>query len=157
MHAARDLSAGLLALLNQQGSETGEQAAKRAILALCPSGDTWTALREILEAAGWVVQRASTSREATEILKLGVARVVITECSLPDGDWRDLLGSFAGSPAAPAFVVTSRHADELLWAEVLNLGGYDVLAEPLEAEEVVRVSWSAWHDSRTRITHDSSA
>jgi FixJ family two-component response regulator len=33
----------------------------------------------------------------------------------------------------------SRHADERLWAEVLNLGGYDLLAKPLEGDEVSRV------------------
>jgi hypothetical protein len=27
----------------------------------------------------------------------------------------------------------------MLWAEVLNMGGYDVLAEPLDSEEVTRV------------------
>ena len=37
----------------------------------------------------------------------------------------------------------TRTADEHLWAEVLNLGGYDVLAEPFERDEMVRVVTSA--------------
>jgi hypothetical protein len=40
-------------------------------------------------------------------------------------------------------VVTSRTADDYLWAEVLNVGGYDVLAQPLERDEVERVVASA--------------
>jgi DNA-binding response OmpR family regulator len=40
-------------------------------------------------------------------------------------------------------VVTSRMADEALWAEVLNMGGYDVLAQPLDTEEVTRVIGAA--------------
>jgi len=40
-------------------------------------------------------------------------------------------------------VVTSRLADDALWAEVLNMGGYDVLAVPLDSEEVMRVIGAA--------------
>jgi hypothetical protein len=36
--------------------------------------------------------------------------------------------------------VTFRTADERLWAEVLNLGGYGVLAQPFDANEVKRVA-----------------
>jgi hypothetical protein len=35
--------------------------------------------------------------------------------------------------------VISRLADEYLWAEVLNLGGHDVLAKPLRQAEVLWV------------------
>jgi DNA-binding response OmpR family regulator len=35
--------------------------------------------------------------------------------------------------------VTSRHADDRLWAEALNLGAWDVLAKPFDPGEVVRV------------------
>jgi DNA-binding response OmpR family regulator len=36
-------------------------------------------------------------------------------------------------------IVTSRTADEHLWAEVLNIGGYDVLPQPFNRDEVERV------------------
>ena len=38
----------------------------------------------------------------------------------------------------------SRLADEALWAEVLNLGGYDLLASPFDPIEVDRVVTLAW-------------
>jgi DNA-binding response OmpR family regulator len=44
----------------------------------------------------------------------------------------------------PLLLVVSKHADENLWAEVLNLGGYDVLLKPFERAEVVRVVGMAW-------------
>ena len=43
----------------------------------------------------------------------------------------------------PQLIVTSRTADDHLWAEVLNIGGFDVLAQPLERDEVERVVSSA--------------
>ena len=39
----------------------------------------------------------------------------------------------------PMFIVTSRLADDALWAEVLNVGGYDLLLKPFRAEEVIRM------------------
>jgi len=47
-------------------------------------------------------------------------------------DLRDL-------PDPPQLVVTSRTADDYLWSEVLNCGGYDVLPRPLNRDEVERV------------------
>jgi len=39
--------------------------------------------------------------------------------------------------------VYSRLADESLWAQVLNLGGFDVLMTPFEPAEVLRVTFAA--------------
>ena len=47
----------------------------------------------------------------------------------------------------------SRQAHESLWAEVLNLAGYDVLPKPLVKDEVVRVvglAWQNWNSERDR-------
>ena len=40
-------------------------------------------------------------------------------------------------PFPPSLIVLSCRADEFLWAKVLNLGGFDVLMTPFEAEEVL--------------------
>ena len=53
--------------------------------------------------------------------------VVICERDLPDGSWHALLAASAEIPDRPMPIVCSRLADHDLWAEVLNLGGYDVL------------------------------
>jgi DNA-binding response OmpR family regulator len=37
----------------------------------------------------------------------------------------------------PPLIVSDRLADERLWAEVLNLGAYDLLAMPFDAKEVL--------------------
>lgn len=43
-------------------------------------------------------------------------------------------------------------ADERLWAEVLNLGGYDVLPTPFEPDEVTRVCTGAWLAWKHKMT-----
>jgi DNA-binding response OmpR family regulator len=64
---------------------------------------------------------------------------VICDRDLPDGDWRQLWDILAREPKPPMFIVTSRLADDALWAEVLNVGGYDLLLKPFRAEEVIRM------------------
>jgi len=61
--------------------------------------------------------------------------VILCDSELPDGNWKDLLVAVAGIQSPPLAIVISRLADEYLWAEVLNLGDYDVLAKPFNSGE----------------------
>jgi len=56
-----------------------------------------------------------------------------------------------------AVIVASRLADERLWAEVLNLGGYDLLAKPFDRDELVRVIAMAARHSAQKHARRSSA
>ncbi len=82
--------------------------------------------------------------------------VAICERNLPDGDWKLLLAELEKMPARPSLIVSSRLADERLWAEVLNLGAFDLLlGAPFTAEEVLRVTEDAWgaaHAAREQRT-----
>jgi hypothetical protein len=46
----------------------------------------------------------------------------------------------------PRLIVFSRDADDRLWAEVLNLAGFDLLATAYREEELVFAIGSAWLD-----------
>ncbi|MGE5488594.1 MAG: hypothetical protein ACM3ZB_12330 [bacterium] len=104
-------------------------------------------LKEWMERRNWVLHAAGNCQNGLALAAQGPAAVVITEADLPDGTWRDLLESLDEFEVPPRLVVTSRTADESLWAEVLNMGGYDVLAQPLDHDEVLRVldlAWLSW-------------
>jgi len=92
----------------------------------------------------WKLQTSPSLRAAVSELGKDRPHIVICEKSLGDNSWRDVLDKLSHVPDPPALIVTSRVADEYLWAEALNLGAYDVLAEPFEPAEVVRVLSSAW-------------
>jgi FixJ family two-component response regulator len=51
---------------------------------------------------------------------------------------------------SPQVVVTSRHADETLWAEALSLGAFDVLVAPANQQEFFRMLSSAWQNWKER-------
>jgi hypothetical protein len=42
------------------------------------------------------------------------------------------------------FIVSAAWTDARLWAEVLNLGAYDVLVKPYQQSEVSRILQHAW-------------
>lgn len=92
----------------------------------------------------WHTLRARDCQEALRVIHQDLARVVVSEHHLPDGDWRDVLGIAAARKDPPVVIVTSRLADECLWSEALNLGAYDVLAKPLDPIEVHRTISLAW-------------
>jgi DNA-binding response OmpR family regulator len=114
------------------------------VLAVSPLTADRVRLREILSQANWKLHEASDCREALEVLRGLSVPVLLCERDHADGNWEDLLKATAGLPAPPNLIVFSRLADECLWAEVLNLGGFDVLMTPFEPEEVLRVTFAAW-------------
>ncbi len=88
----------------------------------------------------WYIYRANSYREALNWMVRDHMGVIVCECDLPDGNWKDILSQAQVLPDPPYVVVAAQLADELLWAEVLNLGGYDLLAKPFVREEVMRVA-----------------
>jgi FixJ family two-component response regulator len=80
-------------------------------------------------------------------------RVVVCERDLPDGSWKDILDMTMLLDSPPPLIVASRLADDYLWAEVLNLGGYDVLTKPLDESEVHRTVRLAWEHLGGPGTH----
>lgn len=69
--------------------------------------------------------------------------IVICEHDLHPGSWKDLLRYTSGLSDPPYLILTSRLANDVLWAEALNLGAFDVLAKPFEKREVLRIVKSA--------------
>jgi DNA-binding response OmpR family regulator len=119
------------------------EAAIENVLVVSPSLNR--ALSGILEGTSCklTVLHSPDCEQALAHLTQSMISVVICEALLPDGSWKDLLEHIRHGRASPVLVVTSQLADESLWAEVLNLGGYDVLAQPFDREEVTRVVRSA--------------
>lgn len=69
--------------------------------------------------------------------------LVFVDAELPDGSWRDLLQSLVDSSRPAEMVVCSRCGDERLWAEVIQCGVFDLIPEPYERQEILRIVRSA--------------
>jgi len=74
---------------------------------------------------------------------------VVCERNLLPGTWKEMLDCLILLPQPSYLIVTAELADDYLWAEVLNLGAYDLLAKPFDGAEVSRVlslAWLRWQD-----------
>jgi DNA-binding response OmpR family regulator len=113
-----------------------------AVLAVSPREEDHHALRTACAHTTWNLLTTRTIAEALDLLQHKCVPVILCERDLPDGNWTDLRESLASLDRAPSLVVTARNADDYLWAEVLNLGGHDVLARLFNLRELVHVvSW----------------
>lgn len=116
------------------------------VLIVSPSESEHAVLRSVLTSGRWVLSRAANTQSARRQLRTAADpfSVILCECDQAPSAWHEILDFIADLPNAPLLIVASCFADERLWADALNLGAYDVLAKPFEAEEVIRVFTSAW-------------
>jgi DNA-binding NtrC family response regulator len=100
-------------------------------------------LSRMLHSLPLVVDHAETLQQARAMLQQDDYCVILTEADFPDGNWLDALHLARQSPQELEVIVTDPLADARLWAEVLNLGAYDMLAQPFYEPEVRRILYNA--------------
>jgi CheY-like chemotaxis protein len=105
-------------------------------LAISPSKEDLSFLQRMFDDAGWKLLTAHTYQDGIVQLSRELIPVVLCECQVPGGDWKDVLSQLAPLLDPPRLIVVSRHANERLWSEVLDLGGFDLLATPFREVEV---------------------
>jgi DNA-binding NtrC family response regulator len=115
---------------------------------LCDHGEH-SGLLHLLSHTDWSIHSVNGFGEALAFLRTSKVGVVVAQYR-PSGElsWRDLLDETRRLPESPRLVVTDRLADEHMWAEVLNLGAHDLLAQPFVAQEVFHVITGAWRSWR---------
>jgi len=123
-------------------------AGETPVLIASPSETIRATLAAILADGGWTVHHATNHSETIALLEKHEIPVVIA-----DGRWREILEFAAARPGRPSVIVTVPFADESLWAEVLNLGGYDVLSQPFDANEVTRIAHAGFRRSKVPDCH----
>lgn len=114
-----------------------------SVLIVSPFTQDHLFLTAVLDRMAVPVRTARTCNQAIQALRSQPATLVVYEEDLPDGNWRRILEETDQWMSPPLLIVISRFADEQLWAEVLNLGGYDVLVKPFDEEETERVLQAA--------------
>jgi CheY-like chemotaxis protein len=114
------------------------------VLNLDPVEDDQACLSEILSPCDWRLTSTATAEKALEMLQMDRIPILFCESDLHPGRWQQVLEQVMGLPDPPYMIVTSRLADDRLWAEALNLGAYDVLSKPFDRSEVTRIVRSAW-------------
>jgi len=100
-------------------------------------------LSQMLSRLPLVLEHADSLQQARTKLQQGDFDVILTEANLPDGRWLDVLHLVRSYPEEIEVIVTDPQADAHFWAEALNLGAYDLLAQPFYEPEVRRILYNA--------------
>jgi len=108
-------------------------------------------LLDALESCGIEVLPVCDCNEARRMFETQPpVQVVVTDTTLPDGDWRRVIEIVAQGCSNLEVVVSLRLGDLPLWLDVLEQGGYDVLVEPYQREEIQRIVEAAAASSYVR-------
>ena len=154
-------------LSRQADIESSFQGCKRTrvhVVSIEPKCQDLQGLVQILAGSDWLLcpgtrwslQNAADLRSAAPVLRGQTVPIVVCGAAT----WKDMLAHLGQYAEPPVLIVSSRLADEHLWAEALNLGAYDVLAKPYHAPEVRRVlshAWLHWKNRNTRLQNGPAA
>ena len=126
------------------------------LLSVSPFSQDHRRLNQILgrSLTGFEFNQSHTLAAAASLLRRRQIAVVVCEYNLLPDSWTDLFAVIRRQLFPLSMIVTTRLADENKWAEILNLGAYDLLAKPFDDHEVRRVVTAAWHHwSHERADH----
>jgi len=138
-----------------QVADTGD-----ALLVVSSFEEVHTHMGRVFAGSHWILHGVRTRAGATVLVRENSPHVVVCERDLPDGNWKEILDELRLLPNPPILIVISQVADESLWVEVLDLGGFDLLAKPLAEKEIWRVVDSAkrhWNGKREQAIQDREA
>jgi len=121
-----------------------------SVLFVSPYVQDANSLAEMLDEISISVVHADSLKDAVSKLKSADFGVILTEARLNDGNWLDVLE--LTRRLGRELVVTDAWADARFWATAINLGAYDLLAQPFRGSEVRRVLASASsHQTSSKI------
>jgi DNA-binding NtrC family response regulator len=110
---------------------------KKTTVLLVGRGSRRQTLTSNLEVLGMEILFANDWRQARQLLQTNPeVAVAVTDLTLPDGNWCDVVQFAAQQDFQTSIVVVSRTGSERLWAELLWRGAHDLLVEPLNDREV---------------------
>ena len=118
---------------------TAKRDGKGYVLVVLPEARRMSLLKH-LGACGMAFLPVQTRKEACRILQTNPnVEVILTDPTLPDGSWGDLVAEAPRCGSRAKTVICMRTADPMLWIDVLEGGAFDVLVEPYQPEEVQRI------------------
>ena len=122
---------------------------RRGVLFVSPRREDATILSHMLRSVSTSLHHVDDLQHARAIMQGEPYQVVLTEANLPDGNWRDVLELAQKTQPASDVIVTDASADARFWAEALNMGAYDLIAQPFATAEVQRILANACSRSST--------
>ena len=117
------------------------------LLAILPALSDQESIRQFASAANWNLNLTTSLTQAMLWLANVTVPIVLVDRDLRDDDWRVAIKKLSAFTPSPCVILASAVADSYLFDEVIHNGGYDVVAKPLQEEELRRtlgLAFSFW-------------
>jgi DNA-binding response OmpR family regulator len=109
-------------------------------------------LMPIFQQHGWHLSPAETLEDGLKAIRATRAPIVILDRDPAGTDWRPTVRRLASEPNRPCVILASHVVDDYLLEEVIQHGGYDVIAKPFREEEVKHAIEFAWSAMKSRLS-----
>ena len=109
------------------------------MLAIMGSPRDQTTVADFARSEGWGLTLVSTLAQGISYAGRRAVPVIILDRDLDDDDWRCTVHLFAQTQPKPCIILVSSVMDSYLFDEVVKQGGFDVVAKPIQTDEIRRV------------------
>ena len=130
------------------------------ILALLIFGESTSPLdlRKALQRQSIKTRQVQSCTEAKQFIERGVRPdIIFSDTSVEDGTWADILSMVRKEPTSAEVVVVSRLPSTKLYMEVMENGGFDLIAPPFTQADLECIVESATVDVSKRWRFQSRA
>jgi FixJ family two-component response regulator len=111
--------------------------------------DDYQVLQALLHDTKWSVARALSWNEVSRFCESAAHPVVLVDRHFQGSNWQSTVSSLLDPAANRCVILLSDVSDPYLWNELVQQGGFDVLARPFERHEVLRALAFAQRHSTT--------
>lgn len=118
--------------------------ARPTLLAVFPAVAERVAIIDLAAHYDWEIAVCPALAAAEKELVSRQPALILYDRDTPGPDWRDAFELLSRRSGESSIILVSSVADEYLWQEVVQLGGYDVLAKPISAEAAANCINLAW-------------
>jgi DNA-binding NtrC family response regulator len=125
------------------------------VLAVAIPGADRSLLTHIGKEHGWGLCFCPTLEEALRVLPDGDFTVILFDRDQPGLPWREVLAHLVARSPGTSILLVSPVNDDFLWREVVQRGGYDVLARPLRSDSVLHAIHAAARSTAPRLDYSS--
>ena len=115
-----------------------QDSSLRPVLLASERDDDYQTLQALLQDTKWSVVRALSLGEVCGFCDCSVSPVILVDRHFQGSNWRSTVSSLLNPAASRCLILLSDVSDSYLWNELVQHGGFDVIARPFERSEVLR-------------------
>jgi len=130
---------------------------RKSILVVEPDQEFRTAVRKMLEKAGYHVISVEDGMGALEILEDTAVDLVISVLRMPNLDGTELMQEIKRTKISAPVIFVTAYGGVDSYMDLMNMGAFDYLNKPLEERDILKAARGALEDQGERSQNLSSS